>query len=117
MTVHEAHTRVLVEGPRPDVRVPVTQVALTNGETFDRYSTEGPGCEPEIGLPRLREAWVRDRADTTTYDGRATELIDNGRAAVRRGRPRAEWPGMRPGRGGPSTARGSPRCTTPVRAW
>ena len=91
--VHEAHTRVLVEGPRPDVRVPVTQVVLTNGQTFDRYSTEGPGSEPETGLPRLREAWVRDRADTTTYDGRATELIDNGRAAVRRGSPRAEWPG------------------------
>ncbi len=29
--VHEAHTRVLVEGPRPDVRVPITQVVLTNG--------------------------------------------------------------------------------------
>ncbi len=93
MTVHEAHTRVLVEGPRPDVHVPVTRVALTNGETFDRYSTEGPGSEPRSGLPRLREAWVRDRADTTTYDGRATELLDNGRAAVRRGSARAEWPG------------------------
>ncbi len=93
MTVHEAHTRVLVEGPRPDVRVPVTRVALTNGETFDRYSTEGPGSEPVSGLPRLRETWVRDRADTTTYDGRATELLDNGRAAVRRGSARAESPG------------------------
>jgi phosphomethylpyrimidine synthase len=93
MTVHEAHTRVLVEGPRPDVQVPVTRVALTNGEAFDRYSTEGPGSDPEAGLPRLRESWIEERADTTTYDGRETELLDNGRAAVRRGTARAEWPG------------------------
>jgi len=93
MTVHEAHTRVLVEGSRPDVRVPVTRVALTNGETFDRYSTEGPGSDPEAGLPRLRENWIAARSDTTTYDGRETELLDNGRAAVRRGTARAEWPG------------------------
>ncbi|WP_310964719.1 phosphomethylpyrimidine synthase ThiC [Nocardioides terrisoli] len=97
MTVHEAHTRVLVEGPRPgsrpDVQVPVTRVALTNGEIFDRYSTEGPGSDPEAGLPRLRETWIAERADTTTYDGRQTGLPDNGRAAVRRGSARAEWPG------------------------
>jgi phosphomethylpyrimidine synthase len=94
MTVHEAHTRVHINGPRPDVQVPVTRVALTNGETFDRYSTEGPGSDPETGLPRLRETWIEERKDTTTYDGRATELLDNGRAAVRRGTARAEWPGV-----------------------
>lgn len=93
MTVHEAHTRVLIAGTRPDIRVPVTRVALTNGETFDRYSTEGPGSEPAAGLPRLREAWIEERGDTTPYDGRATELLDNGRAALRRGAARAEWPG------------------------
>lgn len=93
MTVHEAHTRVLIAGTRPDIRVPVTRVALTNGETFDRYSTEGPGSEPAAGLPRLREAWIEERGDTTPYDGRTTELLDNGRAALRRGAARAEWPG------------------------
>jgi phosphomethylpyrimidine synthase len=93
MSVHEAHSRVLVEGPRPDIRVPVTRVALTNGETFDRYATEGPGSTAEVGLPRLREGWIEERSDTAAYDGRATELLDNGRAAVRRGAARAEWPG------------------------
>jgi phosphomethylpyrimidine synthase len=93
MTVHEAHTRVLVESPSSDVRVPVTRVALTNGETFDRYSTEGPGSDPESGLTRLRNAWIEERADTVPYDGRATELLDNGRAALRRGTAQAEWPG------------------------
>ena len=87
MTVHEAHTRVLVEGPRPDIRVPFTRVALTNGETFDRYSTEGPGSDPEVGLPPLREAWIDERADTTTYDGRehAAARQRPGRRAPRRG--------------------------------
>jgi phosphomethylpyrimidine synthase len=97
MTVHQAHTRILTSGHGPasraDVQVPVTRVALTNGETFDRYSTEGPGSDPQSGLPRLREVWIAERADTTTYDGRVTELLDNGRAALRRGTARAEWPG------------------------
>ena len=93
MTVHEAHTRVLVQGPRPDVRVPLTRVALTNGEIFDRYCTEGPGSEPERGLPRLREAWIEERGDTEQYDGRETQLVDNGRAAMRAGAAREEWKG------------------------
>jgi phosphomethylpyrimidine synthase len=93
MTVHEAHTRVLVEGPRPDIRVPVTRVALTNGESFDRYSTEGPGSDPEVGLPRLREPWIEERVDTEQYDGREPQLLDNGRAALRTGAARDEWRG------------------------
>jgi len=97
MTVHEAHTRVLVEGPRPDVQVPVTRVALTNGDTFDRYSTEGPGSDPAVGLPRLREAWVAERADTQEYDGRETQLLDNGKSAIRRGEAQGQWPASQQG--------------------
>jgi phosphomethylpyrimidine synthase len=91
--VHPAHTRVLVD--HGDLGVPVTRVALTNGESFDRYCASGPGSDPEIGLPSLRARWVEDRADTTTYDGRATQLHDNGRSAVRRGSAREEWRGER----------------------
>ncbi|HWJ67826.1 MAG TPA: phosphomethylpyrimidine synthase ThiC, partial [Nocardioides sp.] len=91
MTVHPAHTRIEVG----DLKVPFTRVALTNGETFDRYCTEGPGSEPEVGLPPLRSAWIADRADTETYDGRQTQLIDNGRSAVRRGEAQGEWRGER----------------------
>lgn len=89
MTVHPAHTRVLVG----EHDVPVTRVALTNGETFDRYCTEGPGSDPEVGLPPLRAGWVADRDDTTTYDGREVQLLDNGRSAVRRGAAAGEWKG------------------------
>lgn len=89
MTVHPAHTRI-EEGP---LRVPLTRVALTNGETFDRYCTEGPGSEPEIGLPARRADWIAERGDTEAYAGRETQLVDNGRAAVRRGVAAGEWRG------------------------
>jgi phosphomethylpyrimidine synthase len=94
MTVHDAHTRITVE--EDGISVPFTRVALTNGETFDRYATEGPGSDPEVGLPRLREQWIADRGDTTTYDGRATRLVDNGRTAIRRGEAQGEWKGEKP---------------------
>ncbi|MEU6136962.1 phosphomethylpyrimidine synthase ThiC [Nocardioides sp. NPDC047086] len=91
MTVHPAHTRLELG----DLKVPVTRVALTNGETFDRYCTEGPGSQPEQGLPPRRDEWIDERGDTETYQGRRTELLDNGKAAVRRGAARQEWQGER----------------------
>jgi len=91
--VHPAHSRVFREGSRPDLQVPFTRVALTNGETFDRYSTEGPGSDPEVGLPLLREQWILERDDTEEYDGRETQLVDNGKAALRSGTARQEWKG------------------------
>ena len=91
MTVHPAHTRLELG----DLKVPVTRVALTNGETFDRYCTEGPGSQPEQGLPPRRDEWIEERGDTEAYDGRRTELLDNGKAAVRRGEARQEWQGER----------------------
>jgi phosphomethylpyrimidine synthase len=91
MTVHDAHTRICED--EDGISVPFTRVALTNGETFDRYCTEGPGSDPEVGLPLLRRQWIDDRGDTTTYDGRETRLVDNGRAALRRGEAQGEWKG------------------------
>jgi len=91
MTVHDAHTRICED--QDGISVPFTRVALTNGETFDRYCTEGPGSDPEVGLPLLRRQWIDDRGDTTTYDGRETRLVDNGRAALRRGEAQGEWKG------------------------
>ena len=40
------------------------RVALTNGETFDRYCTKGSGSDPERGLPPLRAPWIEGRGDT-----------------------------------------------------
>ncbi|WP_110207727.1 phosphomethylpyrimidine synthase ThiC [Nocardioides daejeonensis] len=90
--VHPAHARVLTG----DLQVPVTRVSLTNGETFDRYTTAGPGSDPERGLPRLREQWIAERGDTEAYAGRAVQLVDNGRAALRSGVHREQWRGAKP---------------------
>jgi len=93
MTVHPAHTRVYKRGDHSDIEVPFTRVELTNGETFDRYCTEGPGSDPQHGLPPLRAGWITGRGDTETYTGRETQLVDNGRTALRRGAARGEWQG------------------------
>jgi phosphomethylpyrimidine synthase len=93
MHIHPSHSTIHRTGSRHDIAVPFTRVALTNGETFDRYATAGPGSDPEVGLPTLRSAWVEERGDTEVYDGRAAQLLDNGTAAVRRGEAREQWQG------------------------
>ena len=95
MHIHRSHSTVHRTGARDDVAVPFTRVALTNGETFDRYATAGPGSDPEVGLPALRTAWVEERGDTEEYDGREAQLLDNGKTAVRRGEAREQWHGRR----------------------
>jgi phosphomethylpyrimidine synthase len=95
MHIHPSHSTVYREGARDDVRVPFTRVALTNGETFDRYTTAGPGSDPEVGLRPLRTPWIVERGDTEEYDGRRPELLDNGKAALRRGEARDQWRGER----------------------
>jgi phosphomethylpyrimidine synthase len=50
--------KVYVDGPRPDVRVPFTEVELDGGnEPVRLYDTSGPGSDPEAGLPPLRTPW------------------------------------------------------------
>ena len=87
--VHPAHTRVL----KGELKVPVTRVELTNGDTFDRYATEGPGSDPEVGLPPMRAEWIAERGDVEEYAARETQLIDNGKSAIRRGAAQQEWKG------------------------
>ena len=81
-----AREKVYVTGTRPDVRVPFTQVNLTEPEPpFLLYDTSGPGSNPSVGLPPLRLAWITERGDTTEIEGRAAALRDDGRRAVRDG--------------------------------
>ena len=93
MQIHPSHSTVFLPGSRDDIQVPLTQVALTNGETFDRYTTAGPGSDPEVGLPALRRSWIDERGDIEEYDGRTPQLVDNGNAALRRGAAREQWQG------------------------
>ena len=71
-------------GSRPDLRVPVRDVSLTNGEVVSLYDTSGPYTDPtaEIdvrrGLPDVRGAWIAGRGDTESYEGRLRAVLDDG---------------------------------------
>ena len=81
-----AREKVYVSGERADVRVPFTQVNLTEPEPpFLLYDTSGPGSNPSIGLPPLRLGWIAERGDTAEIEGRTADLRDDGRRAVRHG--------------------------------
>ncbi|MFI5890593.1 phosphomethylpyrimidine synthase ThiC [Actinoplanes sp. NPDC051513] len=50
--------KVYVEGTRADVRVPFSEVLLSDGnEPVRLYDTSGPGSDPSAGLPPLRAPW------------------------------------------------------------
>jgi len=74
----------------PDLRVPLREVSLSNGERITLYDTSGPYTDPAVdidvrrGLPAPRAAWIAARADTGTYEGRAPQPRDDG---LRDGRP------------------------------
>ncbi|WP_180217784.1 phosphomethylpyrimidine synthase ThiC [Streptomyces albus subsp. chlorinus] len=73
-----------LRGPRPDIRVPVRRVHLTNGQDVTLYDTSGPYTDPNIdtdvrrGLAPLRENWIIQRGDTEEYAGRELRPEDDG---------------------------------------
>ncbi len=68
----------------PELRVPMRQIALTNGTEFRVYDTSGPYTDPAVvvdvtqGLPALRTDWIERRGDTEVYAGRSGRPEDNG---------------------------------------
>ncbi|MBB1252447.1 phosphomethylpyrimidine synthase ThiC [Streptomyces alkaliterrae] len=73
-----------VSGSRPDIRVPVRRVHLTNGKDVTLYDTSGPYTDPQIdtdvrrGLAPLRDNWIISRGDTEEYPGREPQPEDDG---------------------------------------
>ncbi|MFD4857645.1 phosphomethylpyrimidine synthase ThiC [Streptomyces atratus] len=73
-----------VQGSRPELRVPVRQVHLTNGKDVTLYDTSGPYTDPTTetdvrrGLAPLRENWITARGDTEEYPGRPARPEDDG---------------------------------------
>src|SRR5690606_20789581 len=89
MTPLPGGKKVYVTGSRPDLRVPMREVALTPAkgpageeilEPVRLYDSSGPYTDPEQrvsterGLPPLRAAWIRERGDTEEYAGRKAGL-------------------------------------------
>jgi phosphomethylpyrimidine synthase len=79
-----ASRKTYLAGSRPDLRVPLREVALTNGERVSLYDTSGPYTDPgaaidvRSGLPAVRSGWVEARGDTECYEGRAPQALDDG---------------------------------------
>ncbi len=86
---HPNSRRIFIQGSRPDIRVPLREIQLADtfvggtkeapqfepNEPVPVYDTSGPYGEEAApidvrrGLPRLREVWVLERADTDALDG------------------------------------------------
>ena len=79
-----ASTKGVMEGSRPDIRVPVRDVRLTNGREVSFYDTSGPYTDPKVaidvraGLAPVRAAWIAERGDTEAYEGRLAHILDDG---------------------------------------
>ncbi|MPZ13303.1 MAG: phosphomethylpyrimidine synthase ThiC [Chloroflexi bacterium] len=105
-----ASRKVYVHGSRPDLRVPMREIALTpttghsgaeDNAPVRVYDTSGPYTDPGVatdirqGLPPLRRSWILERGDVEEYDGRVVDPRDDG---MRNGHPRANrevFPGLR----------------------
>jgi len=79
-----ASRKTWICGSRADLRVPVREVSLTNGETVALYDTSGPYSDPDVqidvrsGLPGMRGGWIAGRDDSEPYDGRTRRALDDG---------------------------------------
>ena len=64
-----ATRKIYIDGPHA-MRVPMREIALTNGEKHTVYDTSGPYTDLDVatdvraGLPALRAAWIEARNDT-----------------------------------------------------
>ena len=86
--------RIYVQGSRPDVQVPMREIALQDTRLPDGslagndpirvYDTSGSWGDPQFhgdctkGLPRLREGWILERDDVESYEGRMVKPQDDG---------------------------------------
>jgi len=93
MSSFEGSKKVYVKGSRPDILVPMREIALspTTGSFGEEenapvrvYDTSGPYTDPAYkvditkGLPALRSAWIKERGDVEEYEGRTIKPEDNG---------------------------------------
>ena len=106
----EGMKRVYVGGARPDLRVPFREIELQPTRMPDGrlqandpvrvYDTSGPWGDPDFaadvrhGLPEVRAAWIEERGDTETYEGRKVRPEDNG-LRNGQGTSQEEFPGGR----------------------
>jgi phosphomethylpyrimidine synthase len=87
--------KVYITGSRPDLKVAMREIKLTDTKKSDgsieenpcvmAYDTSGPMTDPnftldlEKGLPKLREQWIEERGDTDVIDARGYQPGDDGK--------------------------------------
>ncbi|MFA7619360.1 MAG: phosphomethylpyrimidine synthase ThiC, partial [Thiohalomonadaceae bacterium] len=113
-----ASRKIYVEGSRPDIRVPMREITLTDTVTeagreknlpLTVYDTSGPYTDPDVtidiraGLADIRSRWIEERGDTEVLDrltsdyGRMREAdaaLDSLRFVGHRRQPRRAKAGM-----------------------
>jgi phosphomethylpyrimidine synthase len=99
--------KTYLPGPRPDIRVPMREVALSTGDRVVLYDTSGPHADPDVpvdvrvGLPLARAAWIAERDDRAAAGpaGSAAALAGTQLAFARRGEitPEMEFVAVREG--------------------
>jgi phosphomethylpyrimidine synthase len=77
-------SKIYVEGSRPDIRVPMREIALADtpasfgaekNPPVTVYDTSGPYTDPQAsidlrrGLPEIRSGWIEERGDTEVLSG------------------------------------------------
>ncbi|CAM4003587.1 phosphomethylpyrimidine synthase ThiC [Aeromonas bestiarum] len=120
---HPNSSRIFIEGSRPDIRVGLREIALADTlvggskdnpqfeanepvpvyDTSGAYGDEHAVIDVRLGLPRLRENWVRERGDTEELDDLSSaftqeRLADEGLDHLRFDnlpKPRCAKPGRR----------------------
>ena len=85
-----ASRKVYLKGSlHKDIRVPIRKIDLhetANEPPVRVYDTSGPYSDPDArinineGLARVREPWIKARADVEEYEGREVRPEDNGGA-------------------------------------
>ncbi|WP_283773148.1 phosphomethylpyrimidine synthase ThiC [Craterilacuibacter sp. RT1T] len=79
-----ASSKCYTAGSQPDIRVPLREIALSNGENIALYDTSGPYTDPAAqidvrhGLDAMRAPWIAARGDTEAYAGRIADARDDG---------------------------------------
>ncbi|MCW8888142.1 MAG: phosphomethylpyrimidine synthase ThiC, partial [Gammaproteobacteria bacterium] len=80
--------KIYIEGSRPDIRVPMREISLSETHSTDKpepnlpitvYDTSGPFSDPNIdvdlmkGMPDVRSNWIAERDDTEQLAGPTSE--------------------------------------------
>lgn len=88
-TAFPGSRKIYIQGSRPDIRVPMREIAQQANQTSSApeenppitvYDTSGPYTDPEVivdllkGLAPLRENWILERDDTEQLDGPSSEF-------------------------------------------